>query len=557
MQWQFSPYILLLFVAALSSFLWALYGIKMLRDGRRRPYLISFVVLCSAVSIWAAFYAIQLASLTLEAKLLAYSVLHIGGVAVPPAWLVFAVTYTGRSERLKPTIIAGIAAIPLALLLTLPTNPHSLALTSARLETHGSVTVLVTGNGPLYLLHLAYSYVVIIAGACLIVAHATRSTILIRRQSALLVTGAVVPLVLNVFNVLTIPTFGEIGVNLTPVSLSFSTILFGAAIFRYRILDLAPVAWDVVLAQMSDGVIVLDDHERVVDLNSAAEALVGNSDTVLGERASSLLPQYSRLKRGRPFLVSLTGANNDDRLIQLTRSPLTKYGETYGWAVLAQDVTVPERQRRELERQNERLDQFAKVISHDLRNPLAVIDGYTDLAEQTGEGRHFDTVHDTVAHMVTFLDELLLLSRQGEIVKELQPVPLVTVIEAVSEGIADDRLLVDVASNVIVMADENRLRQVLDNLLRNARDHNDDNVAVKVGDLPDGFYIEDDGPGIPQDIRQNVFEAGFSTRSNGTGFGLAIIHDIVDAHGWRISVTEAATGGARFEITGVDFATRE
>ena len=552
MQWQSTPYILLLFLAAVVSFLWAVYGAIGIQNRRRKPYVLSFVILCLAVTIWAALYAVQLASATLEAKLFAYKLLHVGGVLVPPAWLAFAMAYSGWSDRLTPATIVGLGAIPLALLLALPTNPHSLALAGATLATRGSLTVLVTENGPLYFLHLAYSYAAILTGACLIVAYAVRSEMRVRRQAALVVAGAMIPLVLNVFNVLEGPPFGDVGVNLTPVSLSLSTVLFGITIVRYRMLDLTPVVWNVVLAQMSDGVIVLDDREEVVSLNPAAERLLGRGDAVRGASVGSLLPEYDRLKRDGPFLVLLRGANDEERSIQLTRSPLTRDDETYGWVVLAQDVTVPERQRRQLEQQNARLDGFARVVSHDLRNPLTVISGRAELAERTGDREHFEVIGRTVRRMDTFLEELLLLSQQGETVEEFRPVSLAAVGETVGREIGDDRLRIDVETDATVLADENRLRQVLDNLFRNARDHNGGDVTVRLGALADGFYIEDDGVGIPTDERAYVFDVGFSTRSEGTGFGLAIIRDIVEAHGWIVAVTVGATGGARFEITDVD-----
>jgi len=78
-------------------------------------------------------------------------------------------------------------------------------------------------------------------------------------------------------------------------------------------------------------------------------------------------------------------------------------------------------------------------------------------------------------------------------------------------------------------------------------------VTVTVGTIDDGVYVEDDGPGIPEDDREDVFEAGYSTAADGTGFGLSIVKQIAEAHGWAISVTEGAGGGARFEITGLEF----
>jgi signal transduction histidine kinase len=77
---------------------------------------------------------------------------------------------------------------------------------------------------------------------------------------------------------------------------------------------------------------------------------------------------------------------------------------------------------------------------------------------------------------------------------------------------------------------------------------------VRVGTFDGGFYVEDDGPGIPKEKRETVLQAGYSSDADGTGFGLAIVKEIVEAHGWEIRVTESEEGGARFEIAGVDFA---
>jgi signal transduction histidine kinase len=104
------------------------------------------------------------------------------------------------------------------------------------------------------------------------------------------------------------------------------------------------------------------------------------------------------------------------------------------------------------------------------------------------------------------------------------------------------------------MADGDRLQQLFENLFRNAIEHCPERVRVGVGTLTDrdGFYVQDDGPGIPADERSAVFESGYTTNEHGTGFGLAIVDDVVAAHGWEIQVTESSAGGARFEITDVE-----
>ena len=106
-----------------------------------------------------------------------------------------------------------------------------------------------------------------------------------------------------------------------------------------------------------------------------------------------------------------------------------------------------------------------------------------------------------------------------------------------------------VESDADVRADPERLRTLLENCFRNSVDHGGEDVRVAVEPLPDGgFAVTDDGPGVDPDERDAVFDRGYTTANDGTGFGLAIVRDIADAHGWTTAVTESAGGGARFEF---------
>jgi PAS domain S-box-containing protein len=207
-----------------------------------------------------------------------------------------------------------------------------------------------------------------------------------------------------------------------------------------------------------------------------------------------------------------------------------------------------------LKEQNEKLEQFASIVSHDLRNPLNVMEGNLQLAEETGEQDHFDKCHRSIERMNTLIDDLLSLARAGRMIDETESVLLAALVEECWNGVdvENGTLQLKLDRTTEIHADRSRLRQLLENLIRNAVDHGSDDTTVTVGALDDGFYVEDDGPGIPDDEREKVFESGYSTVSEGTGFGLAIVTEIVDAHGWEIHVTDAEGGGARFEITGVD-----
>lgn len=207
-----------------------------------------------------------------------------------------------------------------------------------------------------------------------------------------------------------------------------------------------------------------------------------------------------------------------------------------------------------LEKQNERLESFAGVVSHDLRNPLSVAQGWVDMVRTECDTEHQSLDHVEHAHdrMEQLITDILTLAREGETVSEFEPIPMRHVVENCWENVQTYDAELVCETNQTVYGDEGRLRQIIENLFRNSIEHGGDDVTVRIGTLPDGFYVEDDGPGIPESERERVFETGYSTGDDGTGFGLSILKEIVKAHGWQVSLTEAESGGTRFEFTGVE-----
>ncbi|ELY65188.1 receiver/sensor box histidine kinase [Natrinema versiforme] len=243
---------------------------------------------------------------------------------------------------------------------------------------------------------------------------------------------------------------------------------------------------------------------------------------------------------------------------------LTELGETIGHAV----ASIEARRRladheRELARQNERLDAFAGVVSHDLRNPLNVATGHLELAREqrdgdgNGNGERVDEnlsqAAEALDRMEDLIQDLLTLSRQGKTVDECRSVPLQPTVDRAWSTIeaSEARLRIDGDLGTI-SCDQKRLRQLLENLFRNSIEHAGPDATVTVRRTSVGFVVEDDGPGIPPEERQTVFEMGYTTNDDGTGFGLNIVRSIADAHGWDVSVGESPEGGARFEFAGVE-----
>lgn len=212
---------------------------------------------------------------------------------------------------------------------------------------------------------------------------------------------------------------------------------------------------------------------------------------------------------------------------------------------------------RELRQQNERLEEFASVVSHDLRNPLAVAQGRVELAQQECESDHLDDASHAIDRSIGLVDDLLTLAREGSNVAEVEPVDLAATVDSCWQNVQTGDATLTVESTETIQADSSRLKQLLENLMRNAVAHGGENVTVTVGGFDDGFYIADDGVGIPPAEREQVFEAGYSTSNEGTGFGLSIVQEIANAHGWEVRITESETGGTRFEFSGVTTAPDE
>ena len=224
-------------------------------------------------------------------------------------------------------------------------------------------------------------------------------------------------------------------------------------------------------------------------------------------------------------------------------------GEIIGTVAMYIDIT----ERESVKRANERLEEFTSVVSHDLRNPLNVATGRLELATDECDNGHLDALGRALGRMETLIDDLLTLAREGEEVTGTRPVPLDTICDRCWETVETKQAALITETDREVRASNSRLRQVFENLFRNAVEHGGADTTVTVGDVDGGFYVEDDGSGIPPENRTDVFAAGYSRSTNGTGFGLSIVEQIVTAHDWQIRVTDGADGGARFEITDVEF----
>jgi len=237
------------------------------------------------------------------------------------------------------------------------------------------------------------------------------------------------------------------------------------------------------------------------------------------------------------------------RFWQTKLGPVVSGDEITRLVGVTRNVTDRVERERQLRQQNERLDEFASVISHDLRNPLGVAQGRATILAEQIESEHLDPVLRNLTRMEAIVEDTLTLARQGDTISETESINLTDLAGKCWATVGTKEATIEVVDETTFQGDPDRLRHVFENLFRNAVEHGGSDVTVRIGVNDHGdIYVEDDGSGIPVEKREEVLEPGHSSARGGTGFGLTIIKRIVEAHGWELSITDGSDGGARFEI---------
>jgi len=285
--------------------------------------------------------------------------------------------------------------------------------------------------------------------------------------------------------------------------------------------------------------------------NSSLDALI--ADDVNPKQARQI---NKKIQAGERVQQEVTRqiANGEERTFLLIATPLSE--DTVSESLSAYiDITDRKRAEERLKRKNEQLEEFAEVLSHDLRNPLNVAIAHTDSLAEKCESPHIEPVLEAHSRIQDLIENILMLAKQGQTIDELEVVDLERCVSQCWETIATADAELHLEASHTIRADQSRVRQLCSNLIRNAIEHAGDDAVVRIGDLNDGFYVADDGPGIPEAERGEIFQSGYTTSESGTGFGLSIVQKIAEAHDWSVAATESGAGGARFEVTGVDIVT--
>lgn len=572
------------FPLAISASIAALLAIYILRR-RATPGAITFFLLMASVSLWSTCYAFEMASAQLSAKLFWRKAAYLGIVAVPTAWLLFALRYGGYLSTQRRRYLL-LAIEPLVVLGLVWTNEyHQLHWSSLRLDQSGAFAALRGVFGPTFWVHAIYSYVLLLLGTISLVQILINSPHLYRHQMGAAVVGALIPWGANAVYLFGLSPFPYL--DLTPLAFTGTGLCLTWGLFRYHFLDVVPIARDAIVEEIGDGILALDAHGRIADINPAGQQILGPTAThALGKPLPEIFPALAAALPIDPLANGSTELSLDiateTHSYELRFSPLhDRRHHIAGRLVLLHDITVRKQTETDLRRARDAAEtahrtssEFLANMSHELRTPLNAIIGYSDLLLQgvdlENSHQHLQLIFNSGHRLLGIINDLFEMSQIEAGRVELNrivfdPRDMVEKSVETARPLAEsnnNELVTDfIGAPTAVYADPERLRQCLASLLSNAAKFTEGGRIESTvrGERRDDidwvlFGIRDTGIGIAADKIDHVFEPfiqsdGSSTRKHGgTGLGLAITRRFVHLMEGEIYVESVPGEGSLFSI---------
>ncbi len=354
---HYSPYVLPLIIAALLALTIAMFVWRRLPA----PGILFFSFLCMSIAAWSLGYALELASSTLTHMIFWSRIQYLAIVIIPVVWFFFVLQYTGRTRWVTPRGLTFFLILPLMTLLLVWTNQfHHLIWQTTDQIRFGNTHIFHPTYGGWFWVHTLYSYLLLAGGAMLLARSWFHSPRLYRGQTGMLLIGISAPWIGNMLYVSRLSPWAYL--DLTPFAFTLSCLCIALALFRFKLLDVVPVARDLVIESLSDGVMVLDADGRIVDMNPTALRGIGRSSVeVIGQPANQILADWpDMLDRYRDAThvteVIRYGEGDAQCLFDLRISPLyDRRGKLRGRLIVWHDITERTRAEEALRRQNAEL----------------------------------------------------------------------------------------------------------------------------------------------------------------------------------------------------------
>jgi len=553
MIFQYSPFFLPLFFSAVVTGILAYIGVR----NRTSPVAGPFAFLMAAVTLWTAAYAVQLIAADLPTTLLLTTIEYVGIVTVPVAWLLVVLGYTGRVYYVTKRNVALLFAVPALIVFLVATNPLHHLFYSAIFPSmaYGSV-IWVFERGPLFWLHAAYSYLLLMASLVLLASRYSGAPKIYRRQILILGIAACIPVLVNVFYLF---SFDPVpGLDITPFTFTVVGIIIAIGLFRYQLFLTLPVAYPQVFSAVSDGIIVADTQNRIVDLNPAARQIAGFPDEFIGRPLTGYFPQLSRFigDGGKPAESHgevMIPKNGTPRYYDVVYQNFRATGQDpTGHLFIFSDITDRRLALDALASAHKKLNLLSSVTRHDMMNKVTGLMVYLDLMKSQDDPamnaaylRRIDEIARMIQDEITFTRDYQEMGVKSPVWQDLSA----CILNAKSQVDTGTVSVSEQCAGVEVYADP-LLVKVIINLLENAVRHGGSHLdTVRFSYLHNGDSLlvvcEDDGAGIEEADKARLFSRGFGKH---TGLGLFLSSEILGSTGLTIHENGTFGHGARFEI---------
>jgi PAS domain S-box-containing protein len=599
----FMPYTVVMIALGLAAILSVLLAERAWRGREKsRGVALAMTFMMLVIVWWLTFYMLEIAGTNVAIKEFADRAKFLGIVTGPVAWFLFAMEYNGRTNWATRQRLVLLSIIPVITTILIWTNDsHHLMWQSFSVVTNGEFSLMDTPPAIWFWIHSIYSYLLVLSSTIVLFRQFISSPSVYRRQLFALLVAIGVPTLANI-----VTLFGNLPLDLTPFAFVITGLAFTWGLLRYRFLDLAPVARNAVIDSMTDGMIIVDMQERIVDLNPAARQIISRSASdVIGQTISTAL----RVLGEQPELIERYRAENSaqgevvlkreglERILDVRVSPVhDDRGHLSGRVIVFRDITDRKRAEQKIQAQNEALieaneelalarkqaeqatrlkSEFLATMSHELRTPLNAIIGYTEIQLAGMAGDLNTEQHDyqervlaNAEHLLGLINDVLDLSKIEAGRMELLEKPF-TLRDWLDDIVAQNRILaeekgiqfsaeLDPQLPPSLIGDSARLKQIVINLLSNAikfTDHGSVKIDVSVNDPATWrIVVSDTGMGIPVHAQETIFEEfrqvdGTARRQHGgTGLGLAIVRKLVLMMGGNIRLKSEIDKGSTFTV---------
>ncbi|WP_067049498.1 histidine kinase N-terminal 7TM domain-containing protein [Methanofollis ethanolicus] len=555
MIWQYSPLPPLLLISAALTAVLSVIAWK----NRQSPGGKALTIFLSAATLWSAAYALELSAADLESNLLFTDIEYFGIAVVPPAFLAFALSYTGREHLLTRSRVLLLALFPaLTIIAVLSNDLHHLYYTGFTSSIDGGAVIWLFHYGPLFWIYWIIAALLILAALVLLITHLLDAPAAYRSQIGLLLIACIVPLIADVLYVL--KTGPVPGLDLTPVGFLVTGLTLEAATIRYQFFSVTPVARSLLPGVMTDSMIVLDDSGRIVDVNSSAAVIAGlPEEAAIGMPFDRVFPSLKSVVAGCTEEAGRSEAEVEMTVIGQARvfiSRCQRMKETSrnmaGYLVVLHDVTDLLHEKAALKKVNEKLGLLADITRHDILNQLTAVTGYMDLAiesediaEIRGDLGKSRAAAENVRHQLEFARDYSSLGRGSP-----QWFDLVAAAQSALVYAGQNGMRTGISCTGVTIYADPLIERTLFNLAHNAVAYSATATEFRISCTiaSDGLVIvvEDNGIGVPDEEKEIIFRRGVGKH---TGLGLFMVREILGITGMTIREIGTPGQGARFEIS--------